>query len=87
MEVRRAQREVDELHLEGQAVLCEVWGERCVYTGSPSLVSYHKAGWARSEVWVSWVEDAIRKRKGLQRPFDTISKAWAFSLDIDEQVI
>lgn len=79
MEVRGVQREDDgQLHVEGQAVLCEVWGERRVFTGSLSLVSYYKAGQARSEVWISWVEHAIRKRKGLQRPFDAISKAWAF---------
>lgn len=87
MEVRRFQREDDELHLEGQAVLCEVCRERHVSTGSPSLVSYYKAGQTRSEVWGSWVEVAIRKRKGLQRPFDAILKAWAFSLGIDQQII
>lgn len=78
MEVRGVQREADGLHLEGQAVLCEVWGERRVSRGSLSLVSYYKAGQARSEVWVSWVEDTIRKRKGLQRPLNAILKAWAF---------
>lgn len=35
--------------------------ERHVSMGSWSFVSYCKVGWARSEVWISWVEDAIVK--------------------------
>lgn len=31
------------------------------------------SGWARSEVWVSWVEDAIRKREGGSRDLAMLS--------------
>lgn len=61
--------EDDKLDLKGQAVFCAVQGAGCVSMGSWSFISCCKVAWARSEVWISWVEDAIRKiaRRGLQR--------------------